>query len=150
MKSIIVLIIFIASIFVIPASVQVLSPVKWSYSAKKISKDKAVIFVKATIDNGWHIYSTTQQEGGPVKTSFTFTPSKDYEVTEAVSESKPLTKYETAFAMNVSYFENSVIFSQKVKLNTPSATVKGSVKFMTCNDQKCLPPETIHFEIPIK
>ena len=52
--------------------------------------------------------------------------------------------------MDVSYFESSVIFQQRVKLDAPAATVKGTLKFMVCNDQKCLPPETVNFEIPIK
>jgi hypothetical protein len=52
----------------IPTGPQVLSPVKWSYAAKKISQNEADIYLKATIDDGWHIYSTAQKDGGPIKT----------------------------------------------------------------------------------
>ena len=31
-----------------------------------------------------------------------------------------------------------------------SPVVNGTVNFMVCNNQKCLPPETVNFEIPIK
>lgn len=57
---------------------QILTPVHWSYAAKRTGKNEAVVFLKATIDDGWHIYSQTVKDGGPVKTSFTFLPSTTY------------------------------------------------------------------------
>ena len=51
---------------------QILTPVHWSYAAKRTGKNEAVVFIKATIDDGWHIYSQTVKDGGPIKTSFTF------------------------------------------------------------------------------
>lgn len=129
---------------------QILQPVKWSYAAKKISKTEAVLLMKATIDNGWHIYSSQQKDGGPIKTSFTFTPSKDYAVNGAVAEPKPVTKFENTFKMNVSYFEKSVVFQQKIKLKKDQVNIKGSLEYMVCNDKQCLPPENIDFNIPVK
>ncbi|MGI4803988.1 MAG: protein-disulfide reductase DsbD domain-containing protein [Janthinobacterium lividum] len=129
---------------------QILTPVKWSYAAKKVSKTEAVLLMKATIDNGWHIYSTQQKEGGPVKTEFTFTPSKDYALTGALAEPKPVTKYENSFKMNVLYFEKSVIFQQKIKLNKEQTSIKGKVEFMVCNNKQCLPPDDVEFNIPVK
>lgn len=129
---------------------QILTPVKWSYAAKKVSKTEAVLLMKATIDNGWHIYSTQQKEGGPVKTEFTFMPSKDYALTGALAEPKPVTKYENSFKMNVLYFEKSVIFQQKIKLNKEQTSIKGKVEFMVCNDKQCLPPDDVEFNIPVK
>jgi hypothetical protein len=55
---------------------QIMKPVTWSYAAKKTSKNEATVFLKATIQPGWHIYSQYLKEGGPIPTSFTFTPSK--------------------------------------------------------------------------
>jgi hypothetical protein len=52
--------------------------------------------------------------------------------------------------MNVAYFEKSVIFQQKVKLNRGTTTVKGKVEYMVCNDRQCLPPEEVEFSIPVK
>ena len=129
---------------------QILQPVKWSYAAKRISKTEAVLLLKATIDNGWHIYSTRQKEGGPVKTEFTFTPSKDYALIGIVAEPKPVTKFENAFKMNVLYFEKSAVFQQKIKLNKDQTNIKGKVEFMVCNDKQCLPPDDFEFNIPVK
>jgi DsbC/DsbD-like thiol-disulfide interchange protein len=138
----------VLSVFV--ASAQIENPVKWSYGQKKISKTEAIVFIKASIEDGWHIYSQNVKDGGPVKTSITFAPSKDYVKVGTTSEPKPVTKFEKSFDMNVSYFEKQVIFQQKVKLNKPSATVKGKVEFMVCNDSKCLPPTEVEFSVQVK
>ena len=139
-----------ALIITASAQAQVEGHVKWSYAAKKINATEAVVFLKATMDAGWHIYSQTVKEGGPVKTSFTFTPSKEYTLIGKTIEPKPTTKYEKVFGMNVGYFENSVIFQQKVKLKSANVkAVAGKLEFMTCNDQKCLPPDEVVFSIPL-
>ncbi len=132
------------------AKAQIETPVKWSYAAKKVSSTEAVVFLKATIEDGWHIYSLNVKEGGPIKTSFTFATSKEYSLVGKASEPKPVTKYEKSFSMNVSYFEKEVVFQQKIKLNSPNASVvKGKLEYMTCNDHKCLPPDDIDFAIPL-
>lgn len=134
----------------VAAKAQIESPVKWSYAAKRVSATEAVVFFKATIQDSWHIYSLNVKDGGPIKTSFTFTKSPDFRLVGAASEPKPTTKYETAFKMDVSYFEKSVVFQQKIKLKSArSTTVKGQLEFMTCNDKKCLPPEDLDFSIPL-
>jgi len=108
------------------------------------------VFLKATIEDGWHIYSTKQKDGGPVKTSFTFSASKDYVLVGKVMEPVPVTKFEKSFGMDVHYFERSVIFQQKVRLKKPQAVIRGKLEFMVCNDQKCLPPDERDFSIAVK
>ncbi len=129
---------------------QIITPVHWSYAAKKISKDEAVVFIKAKIDQGWHLYSQTIKDGGPAKTIFTFPPSTLYSIVGKTTEPKPITKYEKVFNMNVSYFEHEVIFQQKIKLKTGNTIVKGTLEYMTCNDHECLPPDVVEFSVPIK
>jgi hypothetical protein len=129
---------------------QILTPVHWSYAAKKINKNEAVVFLKATVDNGWHIYSQTVKDGGPVKTSFTFTPSASYVLIGNTIEPTPITRNEKVFNMDVSYFEKSVIFQQKISVKANQTIVKGTLEYMTCNDKQCLPPEDIEFSIAIK
>ena len=142
----------IIAVFAISKSAfaQIEAPVKWAYAAKRISPTEAVVFIRATIEPEWHIYSINQKDGGPVKTSFTFPASKDYVLIGKASEPTPATKFEKAFGIDVSYFEKTVTFQQKIKLKTPGATVvKGSLEYMTCNDRKCLPPDDIDFTVPI-
>ena len=90
------------------------------------------------------------KDGGPIKTSFTFDKSKEYSLVGKPSEPTPVTRFEKAFSMNVSYFEKEVVFQQKIKLSSANASVvKGKLEYMTCNDQKCLPPEDVNFSIPV-
>jgi hypothetical protein len=148
MKKTIIIILLLGSAAI--AKAQILHPVKWSYGAKRISKTEAVVFLKATIDEGWHLYSQTVPDGGPVKTSFNYKPSPDYMMVGATTEPKPTTRYEKVFSMNVGFFEHEVIFQQKIKLKSSGPVeVKGGLEYMTCNDKQCLPPEDIDFDIPV-
>src|SRR3978361_1039633 len=99
MRRILMLIALLAITF--GASAQIESPVRWSYAAKKLNNKEAVVFLKATIQDGWHIYSLNVKDGGPIKTSFTFNPSKEYSVVGKPTEPTPVTRYEKAFSMNV-------------------------------------------------
>ncbi len=130
---------------------QILHPVKWSYAAKRLNASEAVVLFKAAIDEGWHIYSVNMSEGGPVKTSFTFSPSKDFITNGPVLEPKPISRFEKTFNMEVSYFDHAVVFQQKIKLKAKGpVAVKGSLEYMTCDDHQCLPPENIDFSVMVK
>ena len=148
MKKLILLTIALLSANLLNA--QIMDPVKWSYGAKMGAGGMATIFVKATIQDGWHIYSVNQKPGGPQKTEFTFAKSPEYTLIGKVTEPKPETKYEDAFGINVSFFNREVVFQQKIKLKGKQTTVKGKVGFMVCNDQSCLPPAEVEFSIPVK
>ena len=126
---------------VLGASAQIETPVTWSYAQKKISKTEAIVYLKATIQDGWHIYSQNVKPGGPVKTTIKFAASKDYVKTGTTSEPKPLSKFEKVFDMNVGYFEKQVVFQQKIKLNKPETTVSGTIEFMVCDESRCLPEQ---------
>jgi hypothetical protein len=140
----------VLSFIALATRAQILTPVHWSYGAKKINKDEAVIFIKATIDDGWHVYSQYVKDGGPIKTTFTFPASADYTLEGKTIEPTPKTRNEPVFKMDVSFFEHEVVFQQKIKLKVAQATVKGTLEYMTCNDHQCLPPDDIDFNIPVK
>ena len=145
---------FIISILVLIStslSAQILQPVKWSYSAEQKVPGEATLILKAKIDSGWHMYSQHIADGGPVKTTFTFTPSPNYELNGRVIEGKAIVIYDKAFDMELAYFSHDATFTQKIKLNTTkSIKIKGSVEFMVCDDEKCLPPDFVEFTIKIK
>lgn len=129
---------------------QILNPVKWTFAAKKLNDKEAVIFMKATIDKGWHMYSQNMGEGGPIPTKFTFSPSKTHSINGKTIEPKSTTSYEKVFSMNVSYFDKEVIFQQRIKLNSATTTIKGTVEFMACDDTQCTPPTEVNFAIQVK
>jgi DsbC/DsbD-like thiol-disulfide interchange protein len=132
---------------------QLESPVKWSSSAKKESQTVAVISLKATLKPGWHIFSQHLKPKGPTPTSLRFTPSDEFQLIGSASEPKAKSYYEKLFKMDLSYFEDEVIFSQKIQLLNPkksSRTIQGIVEFMACNEKECLPPDEAEFTVSIK
>lgn len=145
-----VILVVLAFLIYTNAFSQVLAPVKWSYGTRKINNTEAIIFIKASIDKGWHIYSQHVDDGGPAKTTITFAADKAYTLNGSTAEPKPVSKYEKTFNMNVAYFEKAVVFQQKVKLKAGQASVNGTINYMACNDHECLPPENIEFAVTIK
>ena len=133
------------------AFAQIHNPVKWEVAQKKLNSKEGDVFIKATIQNGWHIYSQTVPSGGPIATSFSFKPSKDFVLNGKTAEPKANTKYEEVFDMNVPYFTRQVVFQQKVKLNSNKPTsVSGTVEWQACDANQCLPPDEYNFTVTIK
>ena len=145
-------IILIVTVFLICVTsfAQILKPVKWSYSSKRINDSEATVFIKATMENGWHIYSQTVPDGGPEATSFTFSASNDYKLKGKTIEPEPITRFVNAFKIKLSYFENSVVFQQRITQVGGSPTVEGNVVYMVCNDMKCLAPDEVEFSLSVK
>jgi len=119
---------------------QLLSPVKWSFEQKPAEKGEVELIFKAAIDPGWHLYSTNLPEGGPIKTTFTFTPDKEnYKVIGGVVSKTTSTKeHDKIFNMDLEFFSNQAIFVQKIKiLSNQSFDLKGTIEYQSCNDETC-------------
>ena len=145
------LVLILLAICAVRVDAQIETPVKWSYAAKRLPNYQAEIYMKATIEPGWHVYAIKQTTEVPTGTVIKFITTASYQLIGKVNEPVPITKYEDAYDSNISFFEKQVIFTQKVKLlKSEATTVKGYLKFMVCNDSKCLPTETVNFSIPIK
>lgn len=135
-----------------PARAQIHKPVTWSFAASPTKNNsEAVLMFTATLDSGWHIYSQFIESGGPLPTKFTFTSTDDYALVGKVKEDGNAVKsFDPTFMMNVIWYARTITFVQKVKLNTTSTQIKGQVEFMVCDDNQCLPPEAIPFELAVK
>ncbi len=133
------------------AIAQMKQPVKWEFQHEVVKKDEVVLTFKASLDEGWHIYSQHMEEGGPMPTSFAFDPSDDYELVGSMQEESPvIKKYSDIFLIDMIWFTEEAVFKQKIRLKSQSATVSGSVEFMACTDIECLLPETKTFSFHVK
>ncbi len=129
---------------------QIENPTNWSFSSGKVKNGEAELIFKTTIEEGWHLYSQFIEDGGPIPTSFTFEPSDAYKLEGKVEErSKVINAHDPTFDMDISFFEREAVFVQKIKVLKPSFSVKGTVTFMLCNDEQCLPPDDRGFEIKV-
>ena len=132
-----IILIFTSSII---AFGQLLSPVKWSFDQKPAGTGEMELIIKAAIDPGWHLYSTNLPEGGPIKTTFTFTPDKaNYQVVGGIiSKTAPTKEHDKIFNMDLEFFSNEAIFVQKIKvLSNQSFDLKGTIEYQSCNDETC-------------
>jgi hypothetical protein len=132
---------------------QIQNPVEWTATSKKISDKVYEIHLKANIDKGWHIYSQTTPEGGPIATSLTFTKNPLLTVEGKAKEIGKMEQHtEPLFGnIDVKQFSNNVDFVQLVKLKAPVKTsVNVAVEFMVCNDKQCLPPSTRKFSVALQ
>src|SRR5688572_16409653 len=86
---------------------QVKDPVKWSFSSKKKDAITYEVRITATIDNGWHIYSQTTPDGGPIPTTIEFTKNPLLVVEGIPKEVGKLEqKHEALFGVDVKQYSN--------------------------------------------
>ena len=130
---------------------QIYDPVDWSFNKKGLGNNEFELYFKATIEDGWHLYSQNlPSDEGPIATAFDFKPSDAYELIGNTQEPTPLKEYDPNFDMELTFFGHEVTFTQKVKLLKPNAKVEGELTFMVCDDKMCLPPDYIDFSFDLK
>lgn len=113
---------------------------------KQTAPDTFDLIFTCSIEEGWHIYSTTE-ENGPIPTSFNVDKKEGVElVGELKSKTQPLSHYEDVFDANVSYYENSAVFTQTVRITGPTYSIEGYLEYGACNDQNCMPPTSVDFK----
>lgn len=130
---------------------QILAPVTWTTSVEKVNNTEALLTAKAKIDNGWHLYSQTAPELGPVPTSFTYAGGPEYTIKGNTQEGEGVMIHDPIFNVEIKFFKDEAIFTQRIKLNTNKTfNIKGSVEFMVCDDERCLPPTETDLEFKIE
>ena len=119
---------------------QLISPVKWNLEQKPAGNNEIELTFKATIESGWHLYSTNLPEGGPIKTTFTFTAdSLNYVVVDGITpKTTPTKEHDKIFNMDLEFFSNEALFVQKIKvLSNQSFSLKGTIEYQSCNNETC-------------
>ncbi|MGV3528103.1 MAG: protein-disulfide reductase DsbD domain-containing protein [Flavisolibacter sp.] len=147
-----VMLLLLGCLFTFLSFAQKSDPVFWSFSSKKINATTYEVRLSARMDDGWHIYSQSTPDGGPVPTTVGFsknpllaTPGGWKEVGKLEQHFEPL------FGVDVKQYSDKVEFVRTVTVKAGVKTaLKGNVEFMTCNDTECLPPKTVNFSIDLK
>lgn len=124
--------------------------VSWDFSSKKIAKNEFLLILKAKVNKGWYIYSQyLESDDGPVRTELVF--DDDINVKKegkALEKGNMIDAYDNLFSMNIKKFKDELIIEQKIV--TELKSIKGFITFMTCNDESCLPPSDVKFELNLK
>ena len=126
-------------------------PVTWTYTAKKKTDNTYDIVITATVPKPWHIYSSTSPKGAGMPTKITIKKNPLVTLSGGVKESGKLEKeYDKNFEMEVKYYSDKVEFTQTITLKGKAKTnISGTVEYMVCNDERCLPPTTKSFDIKL-
>lgn len=121
------------------ANAQMDDPVQWSISSKHADAKKYEVIITASIDQGWHLYTTKLPEGGPLPTNFTFNKPEGYKTVGSIKElSKSTTEHDEVFDLDLSFFEHEAKFSQLVELTGNEAVANVSVEYQACYADKCI------------
>jgi len=124
-------------------------PVEWNYSAKKTANGVYEVVLTATVTQPWHIYSQNTGKGGPIPTQIVFKANPLITKLGSLKENGKLLKtYDKNFRTDVLSYAGTVSFVQVVKLRGAAKTnISGTVEYMVCNDEQCLPPVKKTFDI---
>ncbi|MCB0634848.1 MAG: hypothetical protein KDD15_34185, partial [Lewinella sp.] len=131
---------------------QILEPVKWNMTSRHLQGDEYELVFTASMDDHWSIYSQHTSDEGPVPTSFNFEAGDHYSRIGEVAESggKKKEGMDPLFGVNVIKFvKGPVLFTQKVKVTDISKPITGYLEFMTCDDERCLPPTEVDFSFSV-
>ncbi|MCE2676288.1 MAG: protein-disulfide reductase DsbD N-terminal domain-containing protein [Sediminibacterium sp.] len=144
------LVLFCSIVFAMNVHAQKPNPVKWTFSAIKKSDKQYEVVASATIDAPWHMYSQFVS-GGPMPTTFTFSKNPLIQLAGKTKEKGKLQKmYDKNFKTELSFFSDKVDFIQTVNLKVASKTnLVGVVEYSICNDDRCLPPAKVSFEVAL-
>jgi len=125
------------------------NPVKWTFDSKKTAVGAYEIRLNATVPSPWHIYSQKTPKGGPIPTKIQFKANPLVTLSGSVQEEGQVQKvFDKNFEVDVIYFAGDAKFLQTVKLKSAVKTrVQGSVEYMVCNNELCLQPVTVPFDI---
>jgi thiol:disulfide interchange protein DsbD len=127
------------------ANAQKLDPIQWtltSDAAKAPAGSTVPLHLKATFQEGWHLYSLTTPAGGPIPTTASLAEHP------AVAGSKlyqppPVRQFDKNFNLDTETFEKAVDLPLSVDLAKDAkgaVELTANVRYQACNDRQCLPP----------
>ena len=127
-------------------------PVQWNFAAAKKADKIYELTFTATILKPWHIYSQLTPSGGPVPTKIVFKRNPLVSVNGKAKEDGSLKNvHDQYFGVDVKYFDSQVAFIQTVNLKSNVKTnIAGTIEYMVCNDEECLPPKKVPFDLKLQ
>ena len=111
--------------------------------------------VNLSIPKPWYTYSTKEQIGpdgiGPTMTEFFILPEGLATVSGKVKSSKPKTKFDKGFEMNIEYYTGNfyflIPFRAKRDINFAKNKLELVVYMQLCDTVRCLPPDDYKIRI---
>ena len=125
---------------------QMADPVHFRSELKMLSGDQAEIIFSATIDPGWHVYSSDISDDGPTRATFHADKLEGAELAGKLTPRGKVTEeFDEMFGTNLRFFVNQGAFVQKIRFTKPQYDISCYLEYGACNDEMCMPPTTVEF-----
>ena len=123
---------------------QIKDPVHFTSQLKQLKGGEAELLFSATIDPGWHVYSTGLGNDGPISASFHIVKMEGAEtVGKLQTRGQEIKQYDKLFDMELRWFEKAVVFVQKIRFTKADYDIDCYLEYGACNDVSCLPPSEV-------
>ncbi len=136
----------VAAAFLAPVGAQVLDPVQWSIVLEPPRAEpggRVTARVTATVDDGWHLYSSTTPQGKPIALDLQIAESPSV-VSWQAHQPQPTIKFDPNFQMDSEWYEHSAEFLVEIDLAADASgeqSIEAKVRYGACDDRQCLPPK---------
>ena len=126
---------------------QMVNPVHFTSQLNMLKGNEGEIVFSATIDDGWHVYSTDLGNDGPISATFNVEKMEGVEtVGKLLPRGNVIKQYDKMFDMELRFFEKKAQFVQKVRFTKSHYTIDCYLEYGACNDEMCLPPSEVEFK----
>ena len=135
---------WICLVIVLAVKAQMVDPVHFKAELKTGNGAEAEIVFHATIDQGWHVYSTEIGEDGPIEATFNVVKMEGAElVGKLMPKGNVIKKMDKLFGMELKYFEGEATFVQKIRFTKPEYDIDCYLEYGACSDASCMPPSEV-------
>ena len=127
---------------------QMMTPVHFTSQLKELKGGEGELVFSATIDAGWHVYSTGLGNDGPISATFNAVKMEGVEtVGKLQARGNEIKQFDKLFSMELRFFEKAVTFVQKIRFTKPDYDIDCYVEYGACNDESCLPPSEASLKV---
>jgi thiol:disulfide interchange protein DsbD len=127
------------------ANAQKLDPIQWTLTSditKAPAGSSVPLHLKATFQEGWHLYSLTTPKGGPIPTTAELAENPSVKDAK-LYQPPPNRQFDKNFNLDTETFEKQVDLPLTATLAPDakgSVELTANVRYQACNDRQCLPP----------
>jgi len=137
----------------LPVYGQIEKPVTWEFSTERDDQGAISLVFEANIDKGWTVYSQfLAEDASPVPTMIEYETLSGVElIGKSIETGNKKEGMDPIFEEHVIKFlaDKPYRIVQQVQSTEANAKVSGYLTFMTCNNEKCLPPTDVDFSFDL-
>ena len=132
------------------------SPAHFQTSTSREDVRRGEVFnveIAITLEDDWHIYAPTTPPGGPLPTDIHVDTTGSFARIGDILQPPPIAAHDPNFDLRVEYYGKATTLTAQVRVD-PSAALgpdelAGSITYMLCNENACLPPVGHAFTVPV-